>query len=66
MYIFILSDSLDVDVFRSYLAKHNPVYAGTEGRIKFVTSNTNNNNLISEGKNQRNLQVKGENNFWSS
>ncbi|KAH3736665.1 hypothetical protein DPMN_043238 [Dreissena polymorpha] len=32
-------NSLDVDVFKTYLAKHTPVYADTEGRIKFVTSN---------------------------
>ncbi|XP_045195357.2 snake venom 5'-nucleotidase-like [Mercenaria mercenaria] len=31
-------NSLDSDVFKTYLEKNNPVFADTEGRIKFVNS----------------------------
>lgn len=34
-------NSLDADVFKTYLEKNNPVFADTEGRIKFVDTSLN-------------------------
>ncbi|XP_060560431.1 snake venom 5'-nucleotidase-like [Ruditapes philippinarum] len=34
----IQTNSLDSDVFKTYLTKHNPVFADTEGRIRFINS----------------------------
>ena len=48
---FMISDSLDSDVFMAYLEKHSPVFPDTEGRIKFVKDEGVGNSTVGENDN---------------